>query len=111
MSTPARILPRLLAAALLAVTSFGAVPPPALAHNPHRHAAAPADPDDPGFGAPYLVRDLNAAATPVSSFPSYFVLLPSGLYFTADTPAQGRELYVADGGGVSLVRDLYPGSP
>ncbi|HEX8911886.1 MAG TPA: ELWxxDGT repeat protein, partial [Humisphaera sp.] len=56
-----------------------------------------------------LLADINAVTE--SSSPRVWAELNGQVYFTAETPATGRELYSTDGtaGGTQLVADLLPG--
>lgn len=58
-----------------------------------------------------LVKDLNTAPAPRSSFPDAFLAADGKAYFAASTPATGRELYVSDGtqAGTRLLADVFPG--
>src|SRR5262245_36207085 len=57
-----------------------------------------------------LVRDINTAPAPLS--PAHLTAVGGRLFFTADVPGLGRELWVSDGAeeGTRLVRDITPGS-
>src|SRR5262245_33382063 len=56
-----------------------------------------------------LVRDINTA--PVGSFPDALTAVGERLFFTANVPGIGVELWVSDGteAGTRLVRDIIPG--
>ena len=64
-------------------------------------------------GAAFLLADIQpgASATHVSSGPSGYVAVGSTLFFTADVPGLGRELWKTDGtaAGTVLVKDIAPG--
>ena len=59
-------------------------------------------------GGTSLVSDIVPGTA--SSNPSEFVLLGSYLYFTAETPTQGRELWKTNGTSASIVKDINPGA-
>ncbi len=56
-----------------------------------------------------MVKDLNVA--PQSSRPSGFVQVNGTMFFLADDPLHGRELWKTDGTttGTTLVKDIFPG--
>jgi len=58
-------------------------------------------------GGTRLLSDINPGAA--SSSPDDFVLLNGFLYFTADNPTYGRELWRTDGTLTTLVKDIVPG--
>lgn len=65
------------------------------------------------LGPAFLVRDIRAQRTSVSSSPSDFVALRGAVYFTASSQAfDGRELWRTDGtiAGTRLVRDVFAGA-
>src|SRR5262249_35817683 len=57
-----------------------------------------------------LLQDINPAG--VGSNPYPLTAVGDRLFFTADVPATGRELYVSDGTpeGTALVKDINPGA-
>ena len=60
-----------------------------------------------------LVADINALQSDdASSSPEYFVQLGDVAYFTAETPAAGRELWRSDGtaAGTFMVKDINAGA-
>jgi len=60
----------------------------------------------------HLVADINAVPSgDASSSPEYIVQVGGGFYFTAETPAAGRELWRSDGTAANtvLVKDIRPG--
>ena len=64
----------------------------------------------------FMIKDINpgssSALTPQSSFPQGFVELNGEIYFVAQDPIYGRELWKTDGtsSGTVMVRDFNPGS-
>jgi len=61
--------------------------------------------------AQFLVRNINTGGGGAnSSFPSAFVDLGGTIFFVADSPVRGRELWKSDGteAGTVLVRDIDP---
>ncbi|MEM7201026.1 MAG: ELWxxDGT repeat protein [Planctomycetota bacterium] len=63
--------------------------------------------------SPYLVADINPNIVPQpSGDPTDFVTIGPDVFFVADTPATGRELYRSNGlpGSTTLVLDIIPGS-
>jgi len=60
---------------------------------------------------PYLVKDINTTVTPGSGSPANIVVCNSVLYFTANTTAEGTELWRSDGtaAGTVVVKDINPG--
>ena len=59
-----------------------------------------------------LLKDINAIKTTEGSDPSGLVDVDGRVFFSADTPRFGRELWSTDGteDGTTLVADLSPGS-
>jgi len=59
-----------------------------------------------------LVREIRTSSFLYSSLPSGFVGLGDNVYFVADSPGNGRELWRTDGTseGTRLLRDIRPGS-
>jgi ELWxxDGT repeat protein len=57
-----------------------------------------------------LVQDINPATA--GSWPESLTAVGDRVFFTAEVPATGRELYVSDGtpAGTRLVKDIRPGS-
>src|SRR5262249_229131 len=57
-----------------------------------------------------LLQDINPAG--VGSNPGPLTPVGARVFFTADVPGTGRELYVSDGTpeGTALVKDIFPGS-
>lgn len=66
------------------------------------HAAA-------GDPAMHLVKDIDTTPDAVGSDPKDFRTFAGNLYFTANVPASGAELYVSNGVTARLVTDLRPG--
>lgn len=66
----------------------------------------------PGFAAVQLgmVKDINAGSAETGSTPTNFMALDGKVYFSANTPGTGRELFVSEPGSstVQLVADLAP---
>lgn len=58
--------------------------------------------------APYLVKDINTFNGPSSSEPQDFVVVNSHSFFSAFSPAYGRELWITDGteAGTRMVKDI-----
>lgn len=61
---------------------------------------------------PVLLSDINAAGVNADSKPRDMVVFNGRMYFSADHPATGRELYSTSGtvGDVTLVADVQPGA-
>jgi ELWxxDGT repeat protein len=57
-----------------------------------------------------LFKDINPGTN--GSYPSNFINLNNTLYFTADDPTNGNELWKSDGtsAGTVLLNDIYPGT-
>jgi ELWxxDGT repeat protein len=61
--------------------------------------------------SPRLVADINTIPIPYGSEPDDFINFNNQLYFTANTPGYGRELWKYDKvSGASLVKDIASGS-
>ncbi len=57
-----------------------------------------------------FVKDITTAPAPGNSAPQHFRVSGGDLYFNAETPLLGRELYVSNGVEARLVADLAPGT-
>ena len=66
---------------------------------------------NPGTGQTRLVVDLHQGTKTLSSQPANLVVGDGLVFFTAETSATGRELFVSDGKGrgTQLVKDINPG--
>lgn len=64
-----------------------------------------------GFGAPYLVKDINPSASG-DSFPFHLTAVGNGVFFAANDGTDGAEPWASDGssGGTSLLNDIVSGS-
>lgn len=60
--------------------------------------------------APHLVKDILAGRGYGGSAPQHFLSTADRFYFSAQTPLNGRELYVSDGTSAQLLADLVPGT-
>ena len=58
----------------------------------------------------YMVKDINLIG--IGSYPKYLTESDGRLYFSADDPIHGNELWVSDGttDGTLMVTDIYPGT-
>src|SRR5262245_23914823 len=57
-----------------------------------------------------LVADINPTMHTAGSAPAHFLQVGDRVFFTANIPGLGRELWQTDGTSTSLVRDIVPGS-